>query len=107
MSKPGNQAKLDAAEALANVAEKAGITLIDLALAFVINHPAVTSAIIGPRTMEHFESQIGAADVTLNAEILDQIDEIVPPGQNLLADDAGYDPPSITQAWRRRRPKRD
>ncbi len=107
LSKPGNQAKLDAADSLANMADKAGITLIHLALAFVINHPAVTSAIIGPRTMEHFESQIGAADVTLDTEVLDQIDEIVPPGQNLLADDAGYDPPSITQAWRRRRPHRD
>jgi aryl-alcohol dehydrogenase-like predicted oxidoreductase len=107
LAKPGNQAKLDAADALAEVADKAGISLIHLALAFVVNHPAVTSAIIGPRTMEHFESQIGAADVTLDAYVLDRIDEIVPPGQNLLADDAGYDPPWITQAWRRRRPRRD
>jgi aryl-alcohol dehydrogenase-like predicted oxidoreductase len=104
LSKPGNQAKLDAADALANLADKSGISLIHLALAFVTNHPAVTSAIIGPRTMDHLESQIGAADVTLDAEVLDHIDNIVPPGQNLLADDAGYDPPSITQAWRRRRP---
>ena len=107
LSKPGNQAKLDAADALANLADKSGISLIHLALAFVTNHPAVTSAIIGPRTMEHLESQIGAADVTLDAEVLDQIDNIVPPGQNLLAEDAGYDPPSITQAWRRRRPPRN
>jgi aryl-alcohol dehydrogenase-like predicted oxidoreductase len=107
LSKPGNQAKLDAADALANLADKSGISLIHLALAFVTNHPAVTSAIIGPRTMEHLESQIGAADVTLDAEVLDQIDNIVPPGQNLLAEDAGYDPPSITQAWRRRRPRRN
>jgi aryl-alcohol dehydrogenase-like predicted oxidoreductase len=106
LSKPGNQAKLDAADALANLADKSGISLIHLALAFVTNHPAVTSAIIGPRTMEHLESQLGAADVTLDAEVLDQIDEIVPPGRNLLAEDAGYDPPSITQAWRRRRPTR-
>ncbi len=103
LSKPGNQAKLDAADALATVADKAGTTLIHLALAFVINHPAVTSAIIGPRTMEHFESQIGATEVILDTEVLDQIDQIVPPGQNFLSDDAGYDPPSITQAWRRRR----
>ncbi len=107
LSKPGNQAKLDAADALANLADKSGISLIHLALAFVINHPAVTSAIMGPRTMEHLESQIGAVDVTLDAEVLDQIDNIVPPGQNLLAEDAGYDPPSITQAWRRRRPSRN
>jgi aryl-alcohol dehydrogenase-like predicted oxidoreductase len=107
LSKPGNQAKLDAADALANLADKSGISLIHLALAFVINHPAVTSAIMGPRTMEHLESQIGAVDVTLDADVLDQIDNIVPPGQNLLAEDAGYDPPSITQAWRRRRPSRN
>jgi len=107
LSKPGNQAKLDAADALANVADKAGITLIHMALAFIINHPAITSAIIGPRTMEHLESQIGAVEVILGAEVLDQIDAIVPPGQNLLSEDAGYDPPSITQAWRRRRPHRD
>jgi len=107
LAKPGNQAKLDAADALAEVAEQAGLTLIHLALAFVINHPAVTSAIIGPRTMEHLESQIGAADVILDAEVLDQIDEIVPPGRNIVAEDAGYVPPSITQAWRRRRPHGD
>jgi aryl-alcohol dehydrogenase-like predicted oxidoreductase len=107
LSKPGNQAKLDAADALANVAGRAGITLIHLALAFVINHPTVTSAIIGPRTMEHLESQIGAAEVTLDTEVLDQIDEIVPPGKNIVSEDAGYVPPSITQAWRRRRPSRD
>ena len=51
-----------------------------MALAFVINHPAVTAAIIGPRTMEQLESQLGAADVTLSADVLDRIDEIVPPG---------------------------
>jgi len=106
LSKPGNQAKLDAADALGTLADETGISLIHLALAFVTNHPAVTSAIIGPRTMGHLESQIGAADVRLDAEVLDQIDHIVPPGQNLLAEDAGYDPPSITQAWRRRRPPR-
>ena len=60
---PGQPAKLEAADALAQLAEEAGMSLIHLALAFVINHPAVTSAIIGPRTMEQLESQLGAADV--------------------------------------------
>jgi aryl-alcohol dehydrogenase-like predicted oxidoreductase len=106
LSIPGNQAKLDAADALATLAEGSGMTLIHMALAFVTNHPAVTSAIIGPRTMEHLESQIGAADVSLDDDLLDAIDAIVPPGQNLLAEDAGYEPPSIAQAWRRRRPSR-
>ena len=62
------------------LAEDAGMTLIELAIAFVIRHPAVTSAIIGPRTMEHLKSQLPAAEITLSDEVLDRIDEIVPPG---------------------------
>ena len=60
MSLPGNQRKLDAADALARLADEAGMSLIEMALAFVIRHPAVTAAIIGPRTMEHLESQLPA-----------------------------------------------
>jgi aryl-alcohol dehydrogenase-like predicted oxidoreductase len=104
LSQPGNQAKLEAADALAQVADKAGMSLIHLALAFVMQHPAVTSAIIGPRTAEHLESQLGAADVTLDASVLDEIDEIVPPGTNFSWSDAGYEPPGVGQAWQRRRP---
>jgi aryl-alcohol dehydrogenase-like predicted oxidoreductase len=100
---PGNQVKLEAAENLALLAEEAGLSLIHLALAFVINHPAVTSAIIGPRTMEHLDSQIGAADVTLTPDVLDRIDEIVPPGTNLNAADRGYQAPSLTVPSLRRR----
>ena len=59
-------------DALAMVAEEAGITLIEMALAFVIRHPAVTAAIIGPRTMEHLESQITAADIELSEDVLDR-----------------------------------
>jgi aryl-alcohol dehydrogenase-like predicted oxidoreductase len=103
LSIPGNQRKLDAADALANLADKHGMSLIHLAIAFVINHPAVTSAILGPRTMEHLESQLGAAEVVLTDEILDEIDEIVPPGVTLHDADRGYDPPAITDASRRRR----
>jgi aryl-alcohol dehydrogenase-like predicted oxidoreductase len=104
LSLPGNQAKLEAAEKLAVLAEEAGLTLIQLALAFVTTHPAVTSAIIGPRTMEHLESQLAAADVVLTPDILDKIDEIVPPGTNLNPSDRGYEPPSLTDpALRRRR----
>lgn len=104
MSLPGNQAKLAAAEKLAQLADEAGLSLIHLALAFVLRHPAVTSAIIGPRTMEHLDSQVGAADVVLPAEVLDRIDEIVPPGTNLNPPDRGYDPPSLTEPSLRRRP---
>ena len=63
------------------LAEDTGLSLIHLALAFVMNHPAITAAIIGPRTMEHFESQIGAFDVKLETDVLDRIDKIVPPGR--------------------------
>lgn len=103
MSLPGNQAKLEAADKLAALAGEAGMPLIHLALAFVLNHPAITAAIIGPRTMEHLESQLGAADVTLSPEILDRIDEIVPPGINLNPADGGYQPPSVTDPALRRR----
>jgi len=103
MSLPGNQAKLEAAEQLARLAEEAGLSLIHLALAFVLNHPAVTSAIIGPRTMEHLEAQLGAADVRLSRDVLDRIDEIVPPGTNLNPPDRGYEPPALTDPSRRRR----
>jgi aryl-alcohol dehydrogenase-like predicted oxidoreductase len=102
LSLPGNQRKLDAVEALAQLADEAGIPLIHLAIAFVINHPAVTAAIIGPRTMEHLESQLGVADVTLDAAILDRIDEIVPPGTNVNPADGGWQNPALEPAARRR-----
>ncbi|MFL5868126.1 MAG: aldo/keto reductase, partial [Thermoleophilaceae bacterium] len=102
MSLPANQRKLDAADALARLAEEAGLTLIELALAFVIRHPAVTAAIIGPRTMEHLESQMPAADAQLSDELLDRIDEIVPPGTNLNPADAGWQNPALEPAARRR-----
>jgi aryl-alcohol dehydrogenase-like predicted oxidoreductase len=102
MSDPGNQRKLDAADALARLAEEAGITLIELALAFVIRHPAVTAAIIGPRTMEHLESQLTAADVTLSDDVLDRIDEIVPPGTNVNPNEVGWQNPALEPAARRR-----
>ena len=100
---PVNQRKLDAVEGLTKLAGEAGISLIHLALAFVIRHPAVTAAIIGPRTMEHLESQLGAAEVTLDEATLDRIDEIVPPGTNLNPADAGWAPPELTDSSLRRR----
>jgi aryl-alcohol dehydrogenase-like predicted oxidoreductase len=103
LSRPENQQKLELADALARLADEAGISLIHLALAFVINHPAVTSAIIGPRTMEQLESQLGAVDVKLDEALLDRIDEIVPPGTNLNAADAGWTPRALEDASLRRR----
>ena len=102
MSLPDNQRKLEAADALGRLADEAGITLIEMAIAFVIRHPAVTAAIIGPRTMEHLESQLTAADVDLSDEVLDRIDEIVPPGVNLNPADGGWPNPGLEPAARRR-----
>ncbi len=103
MELPANQRKLEAADALAALADDTGISLIELAIAFVIRHPAVTSAIIGPRTMEQLESQLGAADVALSDAVLDRIDEIVPPGTNVSDVDAGWENPALAPDARRRR----
>jgi aryl-alcohol dehydrogenase-like predicted oxidoreductase len=103
LSLPENQRKLDAAEALAKLAEEHGVTLIEMALGFVIRNPAITAAIIGPRTMEHLESQLTAADVTLSDELLDRIDEIIAPGTNVNPRDGGYVPPAVADASLRRR----
>ena len=102
MSSPANQQKLEAVEQLAQLAEQAGMTLIDLAIAFVINHPAVTSAIIGPRTMEQLESQLTGADVSLPADVLDRIDQIVAPGVTINPDDSSYGEAELAPAARRR-----
>jgi aryl-alcohol dehydrogenase-like predicted oxidoreductase len=103
VTRPENQPKLDAVEQLAQLAEQAGITLIELALAFVLRHPAVTSAIVGPRTLEQLEGQLGAADVHLSDDVLDAIDAIVPPGTTLNAADAGWRPPHLDDPSSRRR----
>jgi len=103
MNLPGNRMKLEAADRLARLAADADMSLIHLALGFVLSHPGVTSAIIGPRTMDHFESQIGAPADGLSADLLDAIDEIVPPGTNLNPADGGYLPPALGDASLRRR----
>jgi aryl-alcohol dehydrogenase-like predicted oxidoreductase len=104
LSLPANQAKLDAVEALALLAEEAGLSLVHLALAFTLAHPAITAPIIGPRTMEQLETQLGAAEITLSKDVLDRIDEIVAPGVTLSAGDQGYAAPATTDAALRRRP---
>jgi aryl-alcohol dehydrogenase-like predicted oxidoreductase len=103
LSTPENQRKLEVVEQLAQLAEKVGVSLVDFALAFVLRHPAVTAAIIGPRTMEQLESQLNAPEVTLSTEVLDQIDEIVPPGTNVNPGDGGWRPPALTESALRRR----
>ena len=100
---PANQARLDAVEKLIALSEAAGLTLIQLALGFVTAHPGVTSAIIGPRTIEHLSSQLAAADTILSAEVLDAIDEIVAPGIDLAAGEKFDTPPSLLDPTLRRR----
>jgi aryl-alcohol dehydrogenase-like predicted oxidoreductase len=100
---PANQQKLAIVDQLTTVAEGAGLTLIELALAFVLEHPAVSAAIIGPRTMEQLESQLTAADVRLDPKVLDRIDEIVAPGTNVNAEDAGWTPMALVNPRLRRR----
>jgi aryl-alcohol dehydrogenase-like predicted oxidoreductase len=103
LSLPGNQHKLEVVTELAALADEAGLTMVDLALAFVLEHPAVSAAIIGPRTMEQLETQLGAPEVRLSSDVLDRIDQIVPPGTNLAAADAGWQHPALVEAGRRRR----
>jgi aryl-alcohol dehydrogenase-like predicted oxidoreductase len=102
LSLPANQRKLEVTEQLAQLADEAGVTLIELAIAFVIRHPAVTSAIIGPRTMEQLESQLTAADVELSDDVLDRIDQIAAPGTNINPADGGWPNPAMDKAARRR-----
>jgi aryl-alcohol dehydrogenase-like predicted oxidoreductase len=104
MSNPANQRKLDMVEDLAQQAEQAGMTLIELAIAFVLRHPGVTSAIVGPRTMEQLESYLPAAAIELRTDVLDRIDEIVAPGVTVNPDDNSYGAHELTAEARRRRP---
>jgi aryl-alcohol dehydrogenase-like predicted oxidoreductase len=103
LSLPANAAKLAAVDQLSELAAKAGHSLSELAVAFVLAHPAVTSAIIGPRTMEQLTSLLDAANILLGHDVLDAIDQIVPPGQDLNIGDHGWVPPWVEEASLRRR----
>lgn len=98
-----NQRKRAAAEELGKLSDEAGLSLVQLALAFVLQHPAVSSVIIGPRTLEQLESQLDVPEVRLSADVLDRIDQIVAPGTTLSRADEGYRPPSLTDPATRRR----
>jgi aryl-alcohol dehydrogenase-like predicted oxidoreductase len=102
MSLLENQRKLEAVDQLQQVADDAGLSMIELAIAFVVNHPSVTSAIIGPRTMEQLESQLPGADAVLDATTLDRIDEIVKPGVTINPADTSYGEQVLQPALRRR-----
>ncbi len=99
-----DERRIDAVEQIIPVAEKAGLPMTHLAMAFAITHPGVTSAIIGPRTMEQLDDLLAGVDVSLSDEILDRIDEIVPPGTDVGTLDMAYQPPAIQRASLRRRP---
>ncbi|CAN5667288.1 aldo/keto reductase [soil metagenome] len=100
-----DEGSLDAVEALIPLAESAGLSLMHMALAFVVAHPALSAAIIGPRTMEQLDGLLAGAEVTLSDDLLDAIDAIVPPGVDVAPlEGAAYQPPAIAQAGLRRRP---
>lgn len=100
-----DEGSIDVVEQLIPLAGSAGISLMHMALAFVIAHPVLTSAIIGPRTMEHLDGLIEGAEVMLSDDLLDRIDEIVPPGVDVAPlGQAAYSPPPILHAALRRRP---
>jgi aryl-alcohol dehydrogenase-like predicted oxidoreductase len=103
MSLPANQHKFELVTQLTKLASDAGLSLIELALGFVLEHPAVSAAIIGPRTMEQLESQLSAPDVRLDASLLDAIDTLVAPGTNVNREDAGWIPPALSNLRQRRR----
>lgn len=102
-SVPANRAKMDAVEKVARLAEQSGLTMIELALGFVTSHPAISSALIGPRTVDHLESQLRAADLELSEDVLDALDEIVAPGVDLAPGEKNDSPPSVLDARLRRR----
>ncbi|MFB7556880.1 aldo/keto reductase [Streptomyces brevispora] len=101
---PENVTKLEVAGRLAELAADIGCTLPELAVAFPLAHPAVTSVIVGPRTVEQWEALLKGAPVVLDDSAIDRIDEIVPPGTNLYHPDGAWQPPSLTDVGRRRRP---
>jgi len=103
LSLPANQRKLEIVTELSGLADEAGLTMIELALAFVLEHPAVSAAIIGPRTMDQLESQLTAPEVRLEAAVLDRIDGIVAPGTNVNVEDAGWSPSVLSKPRLRRR----
>jgi aryl-alcohol dehydrogenase-like predicted oxidoreductase len=100
---PENAAKLEAADELGALAEGAGLTLPQLATAFVAHHPAVSSVIIGPRTMEQLEGSLAAENVRLSTDVLDRIDEIVPPGVTVNISDTMWAVGSDSLSARQRR----
>jgi aryl-alcohol dehydrogenase-like predicted oxidoreductase len=104
-TEPGNRAKAEAVGELTELAAEAGLKMPQLALAFVLTHPAITSVLIGPRTPEQLTDLLSGSDVQLGDDVLDRIDEIVPPGVNLNQNDILFVPPTVGDRHTRRRPR--
>ena len=98
----GNKLKFDAAEVLGQIADGASVSLTHLALAWTLEHPAITTALIGPRTMDQLEDLLGAAELTLKGEVLDLIDDVVPPGHDINPADKAWIPSGLSTHARRR-----
>ncbi|MFG7941567.1 aldo/keto reductase [Streptomyces cacaoi] len=99
-----DERRIDVVEQLVPLAQEAGLPLTHLAMAFAVAHPGVTAALLGPRTMEHLDDLLAGADVELSDDVLDRIDEIVPPGTDVSALDQEYRPPALIDTALRRRP---
>ncbi|MDR3471334.1 MAG: aldo/keto reductase [Devosia sp.] len=99
-----DERSLDAVERLLPLAAEAGLSMTHMAMAFVMAHPGVTSAILGPRTMQHLDDLLAGAEARLDDDLLDRIDDVVPPGLDMLALEPNYNPPAITDERLRRRP---
>jgi aryl-alcohol dehydrogenase-like predicted oxidoreductase len=102
---PANAAKFDAVEQLAELATSLGTSLLELAIAFPLSHPAVTSVIIGPRSIEQLQRTVDGASLCLDDDTLDRIDTIVAPGTDLYQVDPAWTPHALTDLGRRRRPR--
>jgi aryl-alcohol dehydrogenase-like predicted oxidoreductase len=101
-----DERRIDVVEQLIPLAAEAGMPMTHLAMAFTIAHPGVTSALLGPRTMEHLDDLLAGVDVVLTDDLLDRIDAIVPPGTDVTALDQDYVPPALQDSDLRRRPLR-
>jgi aryl-alcohol dehydrogenase-like predicted oxidoreductase len=101
LADPVNSQKVDLVESLVEIADSIGVSLAHLALAWVLHHPGVTSAIIGPRVMEHLTTLLGAEDLSLSTEVLDRIDELVAPGRTVAPDEARWETPALSRRNRR------
>jgi aryl-alcohol dehydrogenase-like predicted oxidoreductase len=98
-----DERRLDVVEQLVSLAEEAGLPMTHLAMAFTITHPGVTSALLGARTMDHLDGLLAGLEVALTDDVLDRIDELVPPGTDIGALDQAYQPPALENPSLRRR----